>query len=81
MKTNTTKSIAALLSAAAILSSTVLAGPGPQDHSQAAPAKVPTTTVAFGGTRKAQASDFRATTDTPRATRLVYGAHGGVIVL
>jgi len=82
MKTNTLKSVAALVSAAAILSNTTFAGPGPQDHSQPARSNSAKTTVAVAQAVKAPAADLKSTASTTqRATHLVYNAHGGVIVL
>lgn len=82
MKTNTIKSIAALFSAAAILSSAAFAGPGPQDHSVPTRTISATTTIAvMPATRTPVAEHKSAASSTQRTPHLVYSPHGGVTVL
>jgi hypothetical protein len=83
MKTNDLKSTVAALAAVAVLSTTVFAGPGPHNQDNVARPPQAKPTVVAVQAAKAPATGFKPTVDlqTPRTTRVVYSAHGGLTVL
>ena len=81
MKTNTAKTLVALLSSALVLSSSVFAGPGPQVHSQSTGAVQQKTAAKTTAVEKQFPRNLKAVNETSRKPVTVSTAHGSITVL